>query len=177
MLMKSQIREHMKRWRADLAPEDRAGLSQQIFEKASTLFEPGKHVLVFVPMDDEVDTRSFFLMCPNLSVPKVLDKKKMIAVSYDGEMAKSSFGVMEPISDKEALGIEVAIVPGLAFDKRGNRIGYGAGYYDRFLSAHPNILKIGVCYDFQVIEGISPTPTDVPMNYVVTEQAIYKREN
>lgn len=177
MLMKSQIRENMKDWRTDLAPEDRETFSQLIFEKASSLFEPNKHVLVFVPMDDEVDTRSFFLMCPNLSVPKVMDKQKMIAVAYDGEMEKSAFGVMEPVSSKEALGIEVAIVPGLAFDKKGNRVGYGAGYYDRFLAAHPNILKIGVCYDFQVIEGICPSITDVPMDYVVTEQAVYPREN
>lgn len=173
--MKAPIRRQMLQRRQEVGPKERAAASGSIFEQASALFEPTRRVLVYLAMDDEIDTGAFFMHCPNACVPKATDGQTMIAVGYGGEMEKSRFGVWEPKSNREVLGVEVAIVPGLAFDQSGNRIGFGAGYYDRYLAAHPRILKIGVCYEFQVVGGISPDKTDVRMDYVVTEQGIYQR--
>lgn len=177
--MKQLIRKQMLEKRAAINEAERELLSTKIFDNAVKLFEiENRHLLTFVSMDDEIDTKNFFLYCPKIYVPKCIDKKTMIAVEYSGsEMEKSKFGVMEPVSSVETLGIEVAIVPGLAFDMQGNRIGYGAGFYDRYLKAHPNILKIGVCYDFQIIEdGIKSEIFDVPMDYIVTPQRIIMRD-
>ena len=64
--------------------------------------------------------------------------------------------------------LSIAIVPAMAFDKQGHRLGRGKGYYDRFLSRIPNIYKIGVCFPFQMLESIPSESTDVVMDEVIT---------
>lgn len=69
----------------------------------------------------------------------------------------------------------VAIVPGLAFSAENKgRIGYGGGYYDRFLAEYPDILKIGVCYEFQIVYDLPQNPWDVPMDCIVTDEQVVR---
>jgi 5-formyltetrahydrofolate cyclo-ligase len=72
--------------------------------------------------------------------------------------------------------MDVALVPGLAFDRQGNRVGFGKGYYDGLLAKAPGIFKIGLCFDFQVVERILTEPHDIGMNAVATPSALYKGE-
>ena len=76
----------------------------------------------------------------------------------------------------EKADIDIVIVPGVAFDKKYNRMGYGKGYYDRFLK-DMTALKIGVCHSFQLVDEIPSEPHDIKMDMIVTEREIWSREN
>jgi 5-formyltetrahydrofolate cyclo-ligase len=65
-------------------------------------------------------------------------------------------------------------LPGLAYDRKCNRAGYGKGFYDRFLEEHKNLVKIGIAYDFQVFDELETDIWDIPLDYVITETTIYK---
>ena len=68
--------------------------------------------------------------------------------------------------------ISVTVLPLLAVDEKGNRLGYGGGYYDKYLALHPATLKIGYCFDFQILKEIPTTETDVKVDVIVTDQRI-----
>jgi 5-formyltetrahydrofolate cyclo-ligase len=87
-------------------------------------------------------------------------------------LRKSAMGVMEPLPSAERLlpsSATLVVVPALAIDARGFRIGYGKGFYDRFLAAHSEVMSIGVAYDFQLISESPVTTGDVPVSTVVTD--------
>ena len=85
-----------------------------------------------------------------------------------------SFGIREPAAGEKYDGSRraAAFVPGVAFDEQGNRIGYGGGYYDRYFGRYPDIVKLGICYEKQLTEKITPAPWDVPMDALVTENRV-----
>jgi 5-formyltetrahydrofolate cyclo-ligase len=88
-------------------------------------------------------------------------------------LKKGYFGIDEPVTteladDKEAL----IIVPGVAFDERGFRVGYGKGYYDRFLNKHSDYTKIALAYEMQILTEIPNDEYDVAMNRIITEERI-----
>ena len=97
----------------------------------------------------------------------------LAGVPKTSEFISDSFGVLTPKDYAVLEAIDVAIIPLLLCDKRKNRVGYGKGFYDRFLLKHP-CLKIGVCYDFQVLENLTPNPWDIPLDIIVTPTKIIK---
>lgn len=99
-----------------------------------------------------------------------------LSLSYiDGmaDLKKGAYGISEPSAIKEAnaADIDLILVPGLAFDRNGGRMGFGKGYYDRLLESS-NAIKIGICYDFQLLDNIPTEPHDIPMNIIVTDKEI-----
>lgn len=91
----------------------------------------------------------------------------------------NKYGIIEPAGNDNSIKsnkIECAIIPGVAFDTRCNRIGFGAGYYDKFLNNNKNIYKIGICYDFQVVDLIDSELYDIGMDMVITEKNTYYKE-
>ena len=68
--------------------------------------------------------------------------------------------------------IDSVIVPGIAFDRNFNRVGFGCGYYDRFLSKHPYSIKVGICFQNQMCDKINAEDTDIPMNVIITDEEI-----
>lgn len=91
------------------------------------------------------------------------------------ELKKENYGIMEPPTDNllERDELDIVFVPGVGFDKRGFRIGYGAGYYDRFLNDYKGI-KVGVCFELQVVEHAYNDKHDIAMDYIITEKGIIK---
>ncbi|CUS91999.1 5-formyltetrahydrofolate cyclo-ligase, partial [Candidatus Kryptonium thompsonii] len=89
------------------------------------------------------------------------------------ELKKSTFGILEPEKIREVglSEIDLVLVPAIAVDRFGNRIGFGAGYYDKFLS-QVNCPKIALVYDFQIVDKIETSPSDVPVDFIVTETEI-----
>lgn len=88
---------------------------------------------------------------------------------------RGNFGIPEPAGPIKTTPLpDIALVPGVAFDISGSRIGYGKGYYDRFLSAHAlrNCFRLGVCFESQIVKKISPSRGDVRMNAVITERRL-----
>lgn len=97
-------------------------------------------------------------------------------LSLDSEIAPGKFGVPEPkpnfVRPFPPEEIELIVVPGIAFDKRGFRIGHGAGYYDRFLPKCPQALFVGLAYDIQIVDDALPSAWDVPVHMVIAESRI-----
>ena len=85
--------------------------------------------------------------------------------------AGEQFGIGEPTGPvyTQVDQVEMIVVPGVAFDRKGNRMGRGRGFYDRLLKSTPNAYKVGVAFDFQMLDDIPMEPFDVPMDDVITE--------
>lgn len=137
--------------------------------------------------ENEVDTRALICTCLEqgkcVAVPVVMPGTKALAHALiDGldQLVVGPWGLAQP--DPAAATwlpaearIDLVVVPGLAFDRSGHRIGWGGGYYDRFL-AQVQTVKIGLCYDELVLDCIPGEPHDVPVDMVVAETAIYQGE-
>ena len=140
-------------------------------------FREARVVLLYWSMADEVQTHNFverWYRDKVLLLPCV-DGDDLLLRRYTGPeclVAGEQFGIGEPTgpvyTDLEA--IELIIVPGVAFDREGNRMGRGRGFYDRLLKTTPKALKIGVAYDFQMLDSIPVEPFDVKMDRIITEQ-------
>ena len=134
-------------------------------------------ILLYYSLPDEVNTHAYIdqLVAAGKQVllPVVVDAENMIIREYTGkqDLREGAFHIQEPIGKlfppERYPEIELAIIPGMSFDQKGNRLGRGKGYYDRFLALIPQAYKIGICFDFQK-EGAIPTePTDIRMDKVI----------
>ncbi len=102
-------------------------------------------------------------------LPKVDgDKLTFYEINKNTKYVKSEFGVLEPIGDKIMNSCDLIIVPGVVFDKNNNRMGFGKGYYDRFL-CNKKIYKIGVCFKEQIVKNIEVNEWDIKMDEVITD--------
>lgn len=95
----------------------------------------------------------------------------MIAAEWSEKTERGAFGILQP-AQGEDVPCEVALVPLLAYDAAGNRLGYGGGYYDRYFSAHPNMLRVGLCYAGQAVDAVPKEETDVPLHAIITELGV-----
>ena len=148
--------------------------SESILKKAQSILPVDKLIFIYVSMQGEVDTASFLKEYKRVCVPRCEKGKIMEAVTGFSSLKKSPFGVEEPVDGYSVDDIYGAIIPGLAFTENMDRIGFGAGYYDRFLNKHGGIKKVAVCFDFQIRDDFSSEPHDVKMDYIVTEKRIIK---
>ncbi len=127
----------------------------------------------FLPMGSEIDIYPLLekLLSIGITVitPKSLKGRKLknLALHSLSELEDGIFGTRHPAHDEEYTGnIDLFIIPGLAFDKRHYRLGYGAGYYDNFLFSHPGY-KVGICYPFQLVDELPVEPHDVKIDELV----------
>ena len=107
----------------------------------------------------------------------MVDGDDLYLAPYEGEaaLAAGAFGIGEPTGRRFAAydTIDVAVVPGLAFDAAGNRLGYGQGTYDRLLGALPRgCRKIGLCFEAQLAPAVPTEPHDIPMDFLLTENRL-----
>ena len=168
------IMEQQRRMMSKEQVQEQSSLIIAQLEQMSA-FKEAKTVLLYYPIHNEVDLRPLLAKYAGqktLLLP-VTHRRSMEVRPYDGEemMRKGHFGIPEPQTPTHKGRIDLIIVPGVAFDRHGHRIGRGGGYYDRFLLKHPASVKIGVCYDFQLRKHSLPqTWRDHKMNRVVTPQ-------
>ncbi len=153
-----------------------------VSERVLTLVSPYTTVMAYASKEPEV--RTMPLLCSLLAqgkklvLPIIQKEDRTLRLSYvtsPAGLTPSTFGVPEPIHCEEpanASTIEVAIVPLIGFDRQGNRIGYGAGYYDRFFSDHPGIPSIGLAFSVQECPQIPTERFDHRLDYIVTEREI-----
>ena len=134
---------------------------------------PLKKIGIFYPMGKEIDVRNL-ASTYQVYYPKV-EKEGIVFYEDNGSFEKSKFGVMEPIDskpvDKQAL--DAIIVPGLVYDDGLYRLGYGKGYYDRFLKDYQG-LKVGVIFEKFRMEALPSKAHDVPVDILVTDNQIYE---
>lgn len=101
-----------------------------------------------------------------------IEGKQMLAVEYGEDFNLSSFGTREPIGEAYHGKIDLAIVPMLAVDEQGRRLGYGGGYYDRFLEEHAETLRLAYGFDFQIMRQVPTEEHDIKMDGIVTDKRI-----
>ncbi len=132
-------------------------------------------ILLYHALPDEVSTLSLLNTWQDktLLLPRVIDNEQMEVRRYTRpeDLQQGAFGIMEPCGElfTDYVSIDVAIIPGMAFDAKGHRLGRGKGYYDRFLSLAPAIYKIGICFPFQLVDNVPVNENDVWMDEVIGE--------
>lgn len=167
------IRAFIKARRKAIAPGDSAAWSAAVMDKIAALdaFRRAKTVLAYWPLPGEVDTTSLVTSGQKRFILPVVDGDDLILKQYDpARMAPGAFGILEPTADAVTVQpeeIDFAIIPGVAFDPEGGRLGRGRGFYDRLLPAL-RCPKAGVAFPFQMIDRIPTDPWDIPMDIVVT---------
>lgn len=181
MSNKIEIRKNSRKKREELLEKDIKIFSGQIFENliSENIFENKKNILSYLDFKNEVQTdlinKKILEENKILLLPRVVDKENMMAIENNGKYSLSSFGNREPIGEEYLGDIDLIIVPGVAFDKFGNRIGFGRGYYDRFFEKYPNARKVAIAFEVQVVdEEIETSPLDKKVDILITEKNIYK---
>lgn len=143
------------------------------------IYKKSKKIFTYISFGSEVDTTAFINYALNdkkeIYVPKTdKEKREMKAIKINNldNMIVDKWGIPEPINvEKSEVGevFDLIIMPGLAFDKNGNRIGYGGGYYDKYLSQiKGNSHKMVLAYDFQIVERIESEIHDIKVEYIIT---------
>lgn len=145
-------------------------------------FIQAETILLYYSLPDEVQTHDFvekWSWNKNITLP-VVKGEELELRRYTGkqDLQKGSYGIEEPqgelFTDYEK--IDLAIIPGVAFDRQGNRLGRGKGYYDRLLK-QLKAYKIGICFDFQICEQIPTEEFDKPMDEIWSEQTSFTSHN
>ncbi len=172
---KKKLRKEMKRLRLE-----KGGSDKEIAKNFFSLWEIQNKNTFFVynAFGAEAGTMPVIerLLNENKQVflPRV-EGKDMVAVEYTRStpLSVSDYGIEEPIGQAYEGEIQVTVLPLLAADTNGNRLGYGGGYYDKFLQNRKS-LKIGYCYDFQVLNALTCAPHDIKLDVIVTDKRIIR---
>ncbi len=133
-----------------------------------------KTLLIYISINNEVDTIkiiNYFLNTKNIAVPKIIDNDMFFCyVTNLNELTSGKYNIPEPTNENIVTDFDnaICIVPGICYDKKNYRVGYGKGYYDRFLSKN-KIKTIGLCYKECMIEKIDNDKYDYKIDEVITE--------
>jgi 5-formyltetrahydrofolate cyclo-ligase len=182
VLEKKKLRDEYLKKRRNLSLEYINECSVRITDVFKTSGFAGiNNYMSYLDSDNEIPSggmNSYILsLGKKLSVPFIDENNCIVPVSLDTDtnLIQGRFRIMVPLHPEKIPFdiIEAVLVPGIAFDSCGNRIGYGKGYYDEFLKGIRGI-KIGCCYSWQVLETITCSEHDVPMDYLLTEKYIRK---
>ena len=169
--------------RNSLVPEERQGKSRAITERLLALpeFAAARNVFAYVSFRSEVETLDLIAHClqhgVTVSVPLTLPGEHRLRpyaiTDMSQDLAPGYCSIPEPLHTLplvDPASIEVVVVPGSVFDARGGRLGYGGGYYDRFLqAAAPQALRIGLAFDLQVVAAVPLESHDQQLDYLITE--------
>ena len=180
--LKRKLRRELLEKRRNLSEEEIKALSLKVIENLKNLkeFQRAKTVMLYYPTGGEVDLRPLMeevLREKILLLPRVTSDGRLLALEVKelNILRKGSFGIYEPIGGRifKPEKIEFVAVPGVAFDSKLNRLGMGKGFYDRFL---PRVkgFKVGVAYDFQVVDSLPTEGHDAKLNAVVTPTRIIR---
>lgn len=175
---KKELRKEVRAAKQAVPLEEKIARSRVIMDKVALLpqFAAARTILLYWSMDDEVATHDF--------VEQWYEKKTLLLPCVDGDdlllrqyrgteclQAGPQFGIGEPTGAvfTQLDEVDMIVVPGVAFDHNGNRMGRGRGFYDRLLASIPHAYKVGVAFCFQMFDRIPTETFDVPMNAVISE--------
>ena len=185
---KAEIRASALRARRGLSPDEVRGKSAAIFAALQTfpLVVSAQTILCYVSSkDNEVDTQRLLtwlleldrtVLVPIALANRALEWSRLLSLE---DLSRGRFDILEPRPDRRRIEVPprdaAVIVPGVAFRPDGYRIGYGGGYFDRFLSDHRGP-STGLAFDVQMTESFQPDTHDIPVDFVVTESRILQRK-
>lgn len=172
---KQQLRQQIRQAKQAMTQEDIVRRSEALCSMVleTERYRSAKTIYGYLPFNQEVRTLPLLLQAmadgKMIALPKCYGREMRFILTEDlGRLQNSRFGVPEPVKDfpvaedPEAL----VLVPGLAFDSAGHRMGYGGGFYDRFLTQEPNHPTIALCFDFQLLPFLETEPHDIAVDTV-----------
>ena len=173
---KKELRASIRARKRAMTEEEIVSRSEKLAELfyASEAYQNAKTIYGYLPYNQEVRTVPMLEQAlkdgKQVAVPKVYgDEMKFILMEDLSAVEKGYAGIPEPVADGPVADDPTALVlmPGLAFDKSGRRIGYGGGFYDRFLAAEPGHPTLALCYDFQMLPELETEEFDIPVDTVI----------
>lgn len=184
---KNSLRKSVLSFRNSLDKNDVLSMSADIFRQFLSIekIQTSSKFMLYVDFRNEVATREIISKLLDLGkevyLPVTLkEEKKLIPkriFSLD-DLVSGAYGILEPKVDAPTIEpsfLDVVVVPGSVFDRNGYRTGYGGGYYDRFLEGI-NVIRVGVCFDFQLVDDVFPENHDKRMDFIITEKSILSFE-
>lgn len=173
---KKELRKQIRELKRAMSPAQIECASSQLGEQfaASELYQKAKTIYGYLPYNQEVRTVPMLQRAlrdgKRVAVPKVYgDEMKFIYLDDLTAVEKGYAGIPEPVADGPVADDKTALVlmPGLAFDPEGHRIGYGGGFYDKFLAAEPEHPTLALCYEFQMLPKLETEAFDMPVDCVL----------
>lgn len=185
---KSALRKRMRRARAGLLPDERraahAAMARHLAYLCDSL-SPGGVVVLYAGHADEADPRALASLRSGTSIawPRVVGHELELRLCEPGALTPGFMGIPEPPPESPLASlaqVRMLVVPGLAFDARGGRLGRGGGHYDRLLArvramSHPGLV-VGLCYAAQVVSRVPAEPHDQRVDVVITERGLVPDE-
>lgn len=173
-MRKEDLRRQIQQIKRQFTPHQLEELSLPVISKLKPLLADSQTIMAYYSLPDEVCTRILIddLISENKKVllPKVIGPDTMELRRYTGhsDLQEGTFHILEPVGDlfTDYSSIDIILVPGLAFDAAGHRLGRGRGYYDRFLHLC-TARTIGVCFDFQKVEEVPFEVHDIAVDVVI----------
>ena len=176
---KEELRRSVRRLKQQYTPAQLEELSLPVIARLRPRLVEAQTILAYYSLPDEVCTRQLIdeLIAEGKTVllPKVLDAGRMELRRYTGphDLTEGAYGIMEPVGEPftDYALIDIALIPGMAFDAAGHRLGRGRGYYDRFLNSQWSMVNgqwlIGLCFDFQKVPVLPSDDHDIPVDIVI----------
>lgn len=183
--MKNEIRKKYKALRSSFCESITASKAAAESFVKSYEYINCKNLFIFLSFGSEIETRDI--------IKRAFDDNKTVALPYMtgrshemvfikisslSELVKNKIGIYEPVydnsnivkSDRDTL----IVIPGLAFDLKGSRLGYGGGYYDKYLSENEYMASVGLCFDFQITDYVPVDKNDIKIDTVITDRRVIK---
>lgn len=183
MQNKKEIRQQILKLRREMAKDEIISLSNKISDTVFCLsqYQEATHICFYMPINNEVDlvglmTKSIDIG-KNVYLPRVYgESMEFYRYSKDTELITGSFNILEPDCGEKLIpnNKTMVIMPGAVFSTNMDRIGYGGGFYDRYLSKYPQIFRLAVCYDFQILDEIPHEEFDIHPHMIISEARIIK---
>ncbi len=173
---KNTLRKHIKEQKRAMTEAQIVAASERLGElfAASEAYQLAKTIYGYLPYNQEVRTVPMLQRAladgKRVAVPKCYgEEMRFIYLDDLSKVEKGYCGIPEPIADEPVADDKTALVlmPGLAFDPQGHRIGYGGGFYDKFLAAEPDHPTLALCYGFQMVDHLETEAFDVPVDTVL----------
>ena len=182
-MTKTEVRKKIKDLRIMLDEAEKLAAADRVFERVenSAAFQMAEKILMYHSLPDELETRRFLKKWKDIKkffLPRVNGVNLELLPYDETKLEIGSFYIEEPTgNDLHPIEeIELIIVPGVAFDSRGGRLGRGKGFYDRLLKSS-KATKIGIGYEFQLVDQLPSEPHDIPMDIVITEHTTLRIKN
>jgi 5-formyltetrahydrofolate cyclo-ligase len=179
--LKIKIRKQVLAARDSMLPGQRTAKSREIGERLFALpeFKSARIVMFFASFRSEVETglmiQRALISGKRVILPKVTGKDLALFEirDFEKDVSPGAWGIPEPVASRpiDLAEIDLIIVPGVAFDDRGNRLGYGAGFYDKLLPAFTKT-TVALAFELQIVPQIHADPHDVPVKKIVTEKSV-----
>ena len=176
MLDKKALRREIGAKKRAMTPAEICAYSHQLCARlyATEAYQNAKSIYIYLPYNQEVRTWEIFDRAiadgKRVAVPKVYgDEMRFLWIDDLNCLAPGGWDIPEPTYDEPVANDETALIlmPGLAFDPEGHRIGYGGGFYDKYLEKHPNHKLIALCYPFQMLDHLEVEAHDIPVYLVM----------